>query len=167
MELRVLAVIMLILSGAFCGVFYSEKLKRRVVYCHEAEKLMRLCEVMIRTGGTDIFGIIRALKGENFSCFGFIYELPEEYSASCPVREKWRTLLLRDKSVPDEEKAVLAELGEVLGTTDVQGQVSSIASQLVRMEELREQRRQEYIQKGRLYRSLGVMAGVSVGIILI
>ena len=74
---------------------------------------------------------------------------------------------MRDKSVPDEEKAVLAELVEVLGTTDVQGQVSCIASQLVRMEELRELRRQEYIQKGRLYRSLGVMAGVSVGIILI
>ncbi|MBQ6250545.1 stage III sporulation protein AB [Ruminococcus sp.] len=167
MELRFIAVILIVLCGAFCGALNAEKLKHRVQLCCEAEKLMRLSETMIRTGGSDIYSIVKKLKAEKAKYIAFISKLPDSFSADCSIREKWRELLLRDTSVPEEESAVLLEFGSVLGTTDVQGQLSSIDALLVRIEELREQRRQEYLQKGRLYRSLGVMAGVSVGIILI
>lgn len=167
MLLHLLAAAMLILSGAFCGAYYSEKLKNRVRICTDAERLLRICAAMIRSSRRDIFNIIKALKSEGLSELGFLFELPEEYSADCDVRNCWRNALIRDRSIPAEEKAVLTELGQILGTTDAEGQLSGIASLLVRMEELREQRREEYLRKGKLYRSLGVMAGVSVGIILI
>nr|WP_242823071.1 stage III sporulation protein AB [Ruminococcus flavefaciens] len=69
--------------------------------------------------------------------------------------------------MPAEEKKLLIDFGNILGTTDIEGQISSIAAQITLMEGLREQRMAEYRQKGRLYRSLGVMAGVMIGIIII
>ena len=74
---------------------------------------------------------------------------------------------MREKDIPDEEKHILLDLGNLLGTTDIEGQLSCISAQLALMSSLREQRAAEYRQKGRLYRSLGVMAGISVGIIMI
>ena len=167
MWLRLLSIVFFILCGAFCGICYSEKLKRRVSICNEAEKLMRSCAVMIRTSGADIFHIIKALKGEELCFLRFLYTLPEEFSTDCDIRKLWCDAIGNDQDMPGEEKAVLREFGSILGTSDTEGQLVAITSQLLRMEELREQRRLEYMQKGKLYRSLGVMAGVSVGIILI
>ena len=165
--IRFAAVVLLILSGGACGIYNADKLRKRVELCIEAEKAMRLFEALIRTSGADVYRLIAALKAEKPQRLDFVYGLPECFSSYCDIRQCWRELLQQDKGIPDEEKRILIDLGASIGTTDIEGQLSCISAQLVLMSALREQRAEEYRQKGRLYRCLGVMAGISVGIIMI
>lgn len=165
--IRFAAVVLLVLCGGACGIYNADKLRRRVELCTEAEKAMRLFEALIRTSGADVYRLIAALKAERPQRLGFVYSLPDSFSSDCDIRQCWRELLMRENDIPDEEKNILIDLGNMLGTTDIEGQLSCISAQLVLMSSLREQRAAEYRQKGRLYRSLGVMAGISVGIIMI
>lgn len=167
MLIKVLAVSMILLSGAFCGIEYSEKLKKRVAFCTEAEKMMRLSEIMIRSCGTDVYELVGRLKAEGYSNLIFLDKLSEEYSADEGFRESWRTAVMSLRNTGEEEKRALVEFGNFLGSTDISGQLSGIALQSELMHGIYERRQADYQKKGRLYRSLGILAGLTVGIIVI
>ena len=65
------------------------------------------------------------------------------------------------------EKKLLCELGRVLGTSDIDGQISALELISRSAEQLTEKYGEEYRKKGRLYRSIGVLAGVTAGIMVI
>jgi stage III sporulation protein AB len=167
MEIRIIAALFAVLCGAFYGLNRSEKLKKQMVLCMEADRVFRLCETMIRSSGTDIYRIITVLKRENYTALCFICRLSEEYSADSDFHSEWRELLLAEPCIPQEEKRILLDFGEVLGTSDIEGQLSDIAAQRSLMQECYERRAAEYHGKARLYRSVGVLAGVMAGIMVI
>lgn len=167
MGIRIIAALLATLCGAFYGMNRSEKLKKRMLLCTEADKVFRLCETMIRSSGTDIYRIITVLKRENYTALRFIYRLSEEYSADSDFHSEWRELLLAETYIPQEERGILLDFGEVLGTSDIAGQLSSIASQRSLMQECYERSAMEYHGKARFYRSVGVLAGVMAGIMVI
>lgn len=158
---------MILLSGAFYGMGCSEKLKRRVEFCTEAEKMMQLSEIMIRSCGTNVYDLVGRLKAEGYSNLDFLDKVSEEYSADEEFRESWRTAVTGLRNIGDEEKRALVEFGNFLGSTDISGQLSGIALQSELMHGIYERRQADYQKKGRLYRSLGVLAGLTVGIIVI
>lgn len=167
MEIRVIAALLAALCGAFFGLNRSEKLKKHVLICTEADKAFRLFEAMIRSSGSDIYSIFSVLKRESFTALSFINKLPDEYSTECDFHREWRELLLAETDIPQEEKGILLDFGELLGTSDVSGQLSGIAAARALMQECYECRSAEYHGKAKLYRSVGVLAGVMAGIIVI
>ena len=167
MIFRIIAVIFIVLCGAFIGIERSEELKNRISLCDETIKLFGICENMIRSSGTELYRLISRLKQEKFRILSFIYELPEAYSPDTELRDIWERSVEELKDIPQEEKSLLTEFGRYLGTTDITGQVSFISSQSELISMLREQRAEEYRRKGRLYRSVGLMAGLMIGIIII
>ena len=167
MLIRVFAVIMVMLCGTFCGINYSEKLRKRVIFCSEAEKMMQLCEIMIRSSGTEVYKLVDRLKNENYTVLRFIDELSDSYSADENFREKWSAAVSESRYICDEERRVRTDFGSFLGSTDISGQLDGIAMQLECMHGIFQQRLAEYRQKGRLYRSLGMLAGLTVGIAVI
>ena len=167
MLIKFLAVAMVVLCGTSCGMSYSDKLRRRVDFCSQAEKMMQLCSIMIRSCGTDVYKLVSRLKSEDYSELTFLNELAEEYSAENEFSSIWGRAVMSCKNTGDEEKCILVEFGNFLGSTDINGQVSGIELQLELMHGIYEQRRSDYIQKGKLYRSLGMLAGVTAGIVII
>ena len=167
MGIRIIAALLATFCGAFYGMNRSEKLKKRMLICTEADKVFRLCETMIRSSGTDVYRMISVLKRENFSALCYIYKLSEEYSGERDFHSEWRELLLSETHIPQEEKGILLDFGELLGTSDIEGQLNSIATQRSLMQECSQHRSEEYHSKARLYRSVGVLAGVMAGIIVI
>ena len=61
MGIRVIAAVLAAFCGAFYGLNRSEKLKKRVLICSDADKVFRLTETMIRSSGTDIYSVRRSL----------------------------------------------------------------------------------------------------------
>lgn len=167
MWIRIISAVLMILCGAFFGVSRSEVMKRRVAICSESLRMMRLCGTMIRTCGTDNYKLISILRREELPSLEFIRDIPDEYSAGADFHHEWRRCLDAQKDIPAEEKAILLEFGELLGTTDVEGQLRGIEVQQELMHSLFERRTEEYGSKGRLYRSVGLLAGVTLGIMVI
>ena len=71
------------------------------------------------------------------------------------------------QELPAEEREILAELGEMLGRTDIEGQLAELSVLEERVRCLENERRTVCSQKGRMYRSVGVLFGVMVGILVI
>ncbi|MBP1591154.1 MAG: stage III sporulation protein AB [Oscillospiraceae bacterium] len=167
MEFRLIAALLAAFSGAFYGLNRSENLKKRMNICSEADKVFRLFEIMIRNNGTDIYSIISILKRDNYTALSFINKLPDEYSAESDIHAQWSELLNTDKDIPQEEKGILLDFGQLLGASDIDGQLCGIAVQKSLMQQCYQRRSEEYHTKAKLYRSVGVLAGVMAGIMVI
>lgn len=167
MKLRFIAAVISVICGGLYGIIHSEKLKQNVYICLESEKLFRIAETMIRSSGTDVYSIFSMLKREEFSSLTFVNNLPDEYSAECDLHAELKELLLKDADIPDEERNILLEFANILGTCDTDGQLCGIAACRELMQERYYYRSSEYNTKAKLFRSLGVLAGVMVGIIVI
>ena len=156
-----------LLFGTFSGFNYSDKLKRRADLCAESEKMIQLCEILIRSSGIDVYKLAGRLKNEGYKELTFIYDLPEEYNADEEFGVTWRNAVEKCRDIGEEEKRVLMDMGNFLGSTDISGQLSGMELQSRLMHSIYEQRRADLMQKGRLYRSMGVLAGLTVGIMAI
>ena len=167
MYVRAAAVILMVLCGAFCGMNSSEKLRKRGDICLEIGRMLRICEFSIRSCEAEVYSIVSRLKAAELSMLTFLNELPESYEENGDFHDKWRTSVQKCSGFAAEEKTLLIEIGASLGTSDSEGQLRALAVYQTRAQELYELRAAEYRTKGRLYRSLGLLAGVTVGIIAI
>lgn len=167
MFIRALAVISIILCGAFCGLNSSENLRKRTEICRDIEKMLRICELYIRGCETDVYGIAAKLREADLNMLTFLGELPQSYGESADFHDEWRGSVLKSRGFAAEERELIIEIGSSLGTTDTEGQLKALSFYRERAKALYEQRSAEYVAKGRLYRSLGLLAGVTAAIMVI
>ena len=166
MIIKITAMFLIILGGAFFGIDRSDKLKKRAEICHEIEKLLHICEFAIKSSDYDVYSIARKLKAVRFKDLSFIKYVPAQYEAGRNFRNDWENAVLKSK-LEIEEKQLLSEFGRTLGTSDTDGQLKVISAYIEEVHSLYEQRKAEYTKKGKLYRSLGVLGGIMAGIIMI
>ena len=167
MFIEVLALLFIILGGMCFGMHCSERLKRNVEICRETERLLRICEHYIRGSDADIYRIFERLRAEQFEHLSFLSSLSVRYDAECDIRREWRNAVSHCGHIADEERRLLLEFGALLGTSDTEGQLKALSVQQEEIHELYEIRCSEYRTKGKMYRSVGLLAGVTVGIIVI
>jgi len=66
-----------------------------------------------------------------------------------------------------EEAVILASLGDVLGRSDLESQLSALALTREQFEQRVGAAREKVITQGKLYRSMGILGGAAAAIILI
>lgn len=66
-----------------------------------------------------------------------------------------------------EEAGLLKSLGRSLGTSCAQGQLSLIALYAERLESLERSASEEYERKGKLFRSVGALAGAAAAVLIL
>ena len=76
-----------------------------------------------------------------------------------------RVPVLIEKHLSPEVKEVLLELGEELGTTDLEGQLSALSQAHIQLQRFQDTYRVTYQKKGKLYRSLGLLAGLLLAVL--
>ena len=59
------------------------------------------------------------------------------------------------------------DIGRNLGTSELEGQLGAVRSRQAELESIISAAEDEYRRKARLYRSLGVLAGVFIALILV
>ena len=129
--------------------------------------MLRLCEHSIRVCEADVYGIVLKLKSAGFLGLTFLNELPENYDENTDFHSNWKSAVMNCHTFSTEERNLLIEVGTSLGTSDTEGQIKDLVLYQARAQELYEIRIAEYRVKGRLYRSLGLLSGIIVGIIAI
>ncbi len=166
MYIRAFAVIFLILAGASCGINGSEKLKKRRDICLEIEKMLRICENLIRSSGADVYCMMTRLRSE-MNRLPFLDSLSGSYAPGSDFHVEWKNAVTKCTELAEDEQQLLIDFGNTLGTCDTEGQLRAIAAYGEAAGELYSRRSSEYASKGRLYRSLGLLAGITLGIIVI
>ncbi|MDE5771495.1 MAG: stage III sporulation protein AB, partial [Ruminococcus sp.] len=124
--------------------------------------------MLIRCRAVDVYYLSSELR-QNGQLFRltFLNDIPQNYSQSDDFHEIWRNAVNSQKNLPDDEKKLLCDFGEILGRSDIEGQIVSINALEETAVMLEKKRSESYSQKGRLYRSIGMLFGVMVGILVI
>ena len=74
---------------------------------------------------------------------------------------------MSEGNLPEDEQRILLAFGEMIGTSDLQGQLTSISGFEAELDTLEKRRKEDFLRKGRLYRSAGTLFGVMAGILVI
>ena len=165
MLFRLIAALIFTSAGCVAGAAFSLRLREKCLICNWIGDILRKTSIYIRYTGLDVYEIVEKLKME-LPEIEFIGKLPCRFEEGQNFHSLWQKAL-DDEELPKEEYLLLSEFGNILGTSDIEGQLAAIASLTERAEQLRKTRSESYLRKGKMYRSVGVLAGVMVGILVV
>ena len=160
-----LGLLMLLTASALIGNQYAKSLEMRVKRLVILEKCCTEIETELRFLLPTIPRLLQILASRTtFSSLRFLKTAAEhaEQYPNC-----WRDALAADKQISSEERAILYALGDVLGTTDLEGQLAVLEQGKARFATIRTDLEQDLHMRTRLVRSLGVFGGLFLVLILI
>ncbi|MBQ9898884.1 MAG: stage III sporulation protein AB [Ruminococcus sp.] len=168
MLLRVSAALMITGAGALIGVKQAEKLRNAREVSRQTSELMRRSCGLLRCQALNVYQLAGALKcSETLDKLSFLSDVPTVYRQGSDFHSHWREAVSGQDCLMDEERGLLLRFGEILGTTDIEGQVSAISALLSEADVLTLRRSEEYAHRGRLCRSIWTLFGLMAGILVI
>lgn len=90
-----------------------------------------------------------------------------EHMKSLDINSAWNESIEENENFNSEDKEILKMFGKLLGKTDKSGQLSEIEITQEFIEKQIEKAEQEKIKNSKLYKTLGIISGVGIVIILI
>ena len=84
------------------------------------------------------------------------------------IHKNWEnTINLSESNLNIEDKKILIDMGKILGATDVDGQISNIKIASSFIDRQIEKAEQEKEKNAKMFRTLGIVSGLTIIIILI
>lgn len=161
-----LGLLCLFLCCTGAGLLASRKLSADTAVVHKLLALLEYTENHIRYEQLPLAEIFQSARNvQTFSGLDFLQTL--EIVPDRHFSESWTDAVQKDGRLPERAAAVLLELGNTLGTTDADGQVSSIAFSESVLKTLETECYETGRQKGELYRRLGMLAGMLLVLLLL
>ncbi|MGN0651102.1 MAG: stage III sporulation protein AB [Oscillospiraceae bacterium] len=146
------------------GLCQSRMLKLRAENLGELEQLCAEISLEMRCTAPPLERLAGSLHGE------FAGLLNSELSVGSDIRRAWEDScekLGRRGYCRLDEQQLLRELGAALGTTSAEGQLKLLELYRGRFAELRAAALEEYSKKGRLFRSVGALAGAGAAVLVL
>lgn len=168
MLLRIIAALMFAAAGAVGGFSKADGLRHDLEICRETGDLLRTSAILIRFQGLNVYELSTRLKtSSDLHSLTFLNVLPEGFSEGENFHEQWKTAVSGQENIPEDERRILLNFGDIIGTSDITGQLTSIEAIESEVDALESRRRDNFIRKSRLYRSTGTLLGVMAGILII
>ena len=90
------------------------------------------------------------------------------YEKEINIHKSWeKTINLSETNLKEEDKKILIDMGKILGNTDIDGQVSNIKITSSFIDKQIQKAEEEKNKNVKLYRTLGIVSGLTIVIILI
>lgn len=166
--LKAVCIFVIILSASFGGMYFSSALKNRVVTLKRINYMLEEIYVMLRYRSATVYEIAESLsKDERFTEFAFLRDIA--FSSGKPFQQSWCEAV--ENHIPcginKSDTELLISIGKQLGTSDLDGQMNTIKLRQAEVGTAISAAEDEYSRKAGLYRSLGVLSGVFIAIMLI
>lgn len=159
---------MFTIAGGTAGIYFSERIKSDLDFCRNIHEMFMNTAVIIRCSADDVYMISAELKNnKKFQRLIFLQAIPEKYNPEDNFREIWTDSVKSQKNLPDDVKGLLCDFGNVLGQSDIEGQLASMETLTEKACVLEKKHYDIYVQKSRLYKSVGVLFGIMTGILII
>lgn len=165
--LKILGIIFIILSGAGIGAQASGKLKKKTEMCLSVGGFLRELSVIMKYSCDTLFILLSELsERESMKNLAFLFCTIDNMNKGLPFPAAWRESVERDKALDKELSEMLFSLGECLGTSDMEGQLMCIKRAEEELSAIYENALCQYRKKGRLYRSMGLLGGMTAALLL-
>lgn len=166
--IRITGILLIFLTSTVLGMFLSNNIKNKRERLVKERKMLEEISIMIRFNSLTLKEIIYELENEELFCdFKFLKILKIMLEKPISFPEAWEQAIKKDDIISESEKKVLIELGFNLGTTDIDGQLSTLNIYKIRLDKMIEEESEKYRVKGKMYRSLGIMFGAMIGILIV
>lgn len=164
---KILCACFIIACTSFIGISASDKLKNRADTLKKIEHMFEEMSVLIRYKAVTVFELIDELKNNSMlSKLDFLHIIKTDSFHSFSY--SWINSIENSNCfLSQRDKELLKSFGERLGSSDIDGQLSSIALYKENFIKLKESAVDEYMKKSRLYRSFGILGGMFIAIIVI
>ena len=160
--MRVALAIFFITAGTAAGLYRSAELKKREALLSEIIRLLEKMAVQIR---------YRALPlGELFAEVNagrFIEKVNRYNGSGVNWRGAWNEAVCDFSELTAEDREILLAVGNSLGQSDAEGQISMLEQERQLLCAHLKEAAESSAKKGAMYRSVGLLAGLGLAIIVI
>jgi stage III sporulation protein AB len=143
------------------GAYYSLRLKKREETLRELTQMLCEMSILIRHRRLSVGEIFSELER-----YEFIANIGDSENTR-RWRDNWNYVADGLTYLKAEERNVLKSVGATLGTSDADGQLAMLKANAELLEGFRAEAYKEYLAKGKLYRTCGVLAGIFAAIMII
>lgn len=166
--MRTAGVLCIVLLGAAAGLTASGRLRRQASSAGKLVSLLSDLAVCIRYQRLPMEELLAAMaERRDYADYSFLRTISSRMEPGISPAELWRSAVRADAAVPDAAAAVLCSLGDVLGTTDLDGQLAALELHGTQLRQTAEQYRTLYQDRGNLYRWLGILGGAMLGLLIL
>ena len=158
--LRIGAAIVAILMGTAAGLHFSCRLKMREESLRELISLLREMALLIRHRALPVRDLFAEL-----SRYEFIRIVDK--SGCKDFRNDWGAAANSLTELEEPERSILKSIGQSLGASDIDGQLVMLEVSIQQLEKYANEAHEQLMKKGKLYRTMGVLAGLFVAILII
>lgn len=169
MILKLLGLLLISSVGAMIGIRASMQLKFRVQFLEKYITLMKETKTRIRLSACDIRKLFKSNTG-----FAPLDEMTSEFTQHMlkgeTAKGAWSEAVYssyKGHAVPRVDKELISEFGNELGQSDIDGEINHIDMHISLVDDRLAEARSELLQKGKLYRTLGLFAGITISIIIL
>ena len=149
------------------GMLISKSYENRVLELKEFKNILNIMKTKIKFTYEPLAEIFKQISKDNETEIEKIFGQMANQITYYHTKDVWENCLQdADISIKQEDKDVLKKLGKLLGQTDVEGQISEIEMTQNFLDIQIEQAEEEKKKNQKMYKTLGVVAGLVFVIIL-
>lgn len=150
------------------GMLVSKMYENRVLELKEFKNVLNIIKTKIKFTYEPLAEIFKQISKDNSTKVEKIFNNIANKMEFIQVKTAWENSIQEaDISINQEDKDILKKLGKLLGQTDVEGQVSEIEVTETFLDMQIEKAEEERKKNQKLYKTLGIIAGLVFVIILI
>jgi len=165
--IKILIYSFIFLSSSMIGILLSKKYSNRVRELQEFKNALNIFKTKIRFTGEPIPEIFKEISDNINSNIGSVFRIASTQMKLVTAGEAWNIALDTNLlNIDDEDKNILKNLSKLLGKTDLEGQISQIELTSSFLDEQISKAEREKNRSEKMYRSLGIILGITIVLIL-
>ena len=166
--IKILIYSFIFLSSSMIGILLSKKYSNRVKELQEFKNALNIFKTKIRFTCEPIPEIFTEISSSMSSNIGSIFKIAGNNMKLITAGEAWNSALDTEiLNIDDEDRSILKNLSKLLGKTDVEGQISQIELTTTFLNEQISKAEREKSKSEKMYRTLGVILGITIVIVLL
>lgn len=165
---KILIYTCIFLSSSAIGLLISKKYEERVNELKEFKNALNMFETKIKFTYEPIPEIFDQIAKQMQTTVGRTFKLASSNMEVLTAGDAWDIAVDTNVlNINDEDKNILKNLSKLLGKTDIDGQISQIELTSKFLDEQIEKAEKERVKSEKMYRTLGMVIGLAIVIILI
>jgi len=166
--IRIMIYTAIFLTCSAIGILKSKKYIERVNELKEFKSGLNMFKTKVKFTYEPIPEIFKEISINMNSKIGKVFKVASNNMKVVTAGEAWNMAIDTDSlNINSEDRDVLKNLSKLLGKTDVEGQVNQIELTSVFIDEQILKAEKERIKNEKMYRSLGMIVGIGIVIILV
>ena len=168
MILKITIYSFIFLSCSLIGILISKKYSNRVNELIEFKNALNIFKTKIRYTYEPLPEIFAEISESIDSNISSVFKKASEKMNICSAGEAWDLALkIEDLNIDDEDISALKNLSKLLGKTDLEGQVNQIEMTSQFLDKQIKKAENQRLKNEKMYRTLGMIMGLGIVIILI